>query len=277
MYRRPVISIYAPWKAHHSPMVWCTPRRFEVISSGSIGLVIHPVTSRLRMLGGAIGSGASTRLASETCCCSLVGRTNRLVALSSKPVRHWRQGTLRARSISAPEVTAPIKAPVRAARLQARRLRRSLPSPDASIQNDRPQSALAQHSCVVLSGTGTCTSTTATDPTGLVSGSVLIFTLPQHVFSGTVSVTDPNGTTISDALRFFNSASPSESCPPIGLVACADKMIFYSFDSNGLDADVGPLTTTVSFTNNVQENPDGSFVFNTPNGANHYDGTSAAS
>src|SRR5262249_53944065 len=25
-----VISIYSPWKAHHSPMVSCTPRRFEV-------------------------------------------------------------------------------------------------------------------------------------------------------------------------------------------------------------------------------------------------------
>src|SRR6516225_1320928 len=42
----------------------------------SIGLVIHSVTSRLRTLGRAIGSGASTRLASETCCCSLMGRTN---------------------------------------------------------------------------------------------------------------------------------------------------------------------------------------------------------
>ena len=114
------------------------------------------------------------------------------------------------------------------------------------------------------------------DPTGLVSGPVLAFITPTKVFSGTVSVTDPNGTTISDALRFFNSASPSQSCPPSGLTACADTMIFYSFDSNGLSADVGPLTTTVSFTNNVQENADGSFVFNTPNGANHYDGTSAA-
>ena len=53
-------------------------------------------------------------------------------------------------------------------------------------------------------------------------------------------------------------------------------MIFYSFDNNGLSADVGPLTTTVSFTNNVPENADGSFVFNTPNGVNHYHGTSAA-
>ena len=42
MYRRSAISIYAPWKAHHSPMVWCTPRRFEIISSGSIGLGNSP-------------------------------------------------------------------------------------------------------------------------------------------------------------------------------------------------------------------------------------------
>ena len=57
---------------------------------GSIGPVIHPVTSRPRTPGRGIGSAASTRLASETCCCSLMGRTNRLVALSSRPVLHWR-------------------------------------------------------------------------------------------------------------------------------------------------------------------------------------------
>lgn len=92
MYRRPMISIYASSEAHHSPMVWCRPRRFEVISSGSIGLVIHPVTSRLRTPGRGMGSGASTRLASATCCCSLMGRTNRLVAFLSRLVLHWRQG-----------------------------------------------------------------------------------------------------------------------------------------------------------------------------------------
>jgi len=53
-------------------------------------------------------------------------------------------------------------------------------------------------------------------------------------------------------------------------------MIFYSFDNNGLSADVGPLNTTISFDNNVPENANGSFVFNTPNGVDHYDGTSAA-
>jgi len=132
--------------------------------------------------------------------------------------------------------------------------------------------------CTVISGTGSCTKEILpTDPTGLASGSVLAFVLPSLVFTGTVSVTDPDGTTISDALRFFNSALPSDSCGPLsGKTACADTMIFYSFDNNGLSADVGPLTTTVSFTNNVPENADGSFVFNTPNGANHYEGTSAA-
>jgi hypothetical protein len=127
------------------------------------------------------------------------------------------------------------------------------------------------------SDSGTCTAEILmSDPTGLASGPVLAFVLPSLVFTGTVSVTDPDGTTISDALRFFNSAMPTESCPPSGRSACADTMIFYSFDNNGLSADVGPLTTTVSFSNNVAENPDGTFVFNTPNGANHYDGTSAA-
>ena len=58
---------------------------------GSIGPVIHLVTSRPRTPGRGIGSAASTRLASETCCCSLMGRTNRLVALSLRPVLHWRQ------------------------------------------------------------------------------------------------------------------------------------------------------------------------------------------
>jgi len=35
--------------------------------------------------GRGIASGASGRLAIATCCCSLMGRTNRLVALSSRP------------------------------------------------------------------------------------------------------------------------------------------------------------------------------------------------
>jgi hypothetical protein len=127
------------------------------------------------------------------------------------------------------------------------------------------------------SDVGTCTAEILTsDPTGLVSGPVLAFILPTNVFSGTISVTDPNGTTISDALRLFDSASPTQSCRPAGGITCADTMIFYSFDNGLLSADVGPLTTTISFDNNVPENPDGSFVFNSANGVNHYEGTSAA-
>src|SRR5262249_178939 len=79
----------------------------------------------------------------------------------------------------------------------------------------------------------------------------------------------------SSAVEFYDSADPTKVCPP-GTTACADKMIFYSFDSNNLPADVGPLSTSVSFDATFSENPNGSIVFNTPNGVNHYDGTSAA-
>jgi hypothetical protein len=67
----------------HSQCYGGAPRRFEV-SSGSIGLLIHPVTSRPRTPGRGIGSGASTRPASETCCSSLMGSTNNLVARSDQ-------------------------------------------------------------------------------------------------------------------------------------------------------------------------------------------------
>src|SRR5262249_58958881 len=38
--------------------------------------------------------------------------------------------------------------------------------------------------CTVISGTGSCTSTTGADPTQLVSGNVLIFSLPSGGRSG---------------------------------------------------------------------------------------------
>ena len=51
-------------------------------------------------------------------------------------------------------------------------------------------------------------------------------------------------------------------------------MIFYSLDSNGALAGVGPLTLTGTF-NSVIENADGTLSYHVPNGANTYDGTSA--
>src|SRR5262249_60896691 len=68
----------------------------------------------------------------------------------------------------------------------------------------------------------------------------------------------------------FNSASPSQSCPPSGLTACADTMLFYSFDSNNLSANIVPLTTPLSFDNNVPQISDRSCVFRPPHVENPY-------
>jgi hypothetical protein len=133
-------------------------------------------------------------------------------------------------------------------------------------------------SCTVISGTGSCTSQVLpTDPTGLVSGSVLIFNLPQLVFTGNVNILEPDGVTISDRLRFIDPNNSFSSCDSTsGLAACGNRMIFYSFDSNGLAADVGPITGLSATPSHPLEDAAGNFVFNTPNGVNHYEGLSAA-
>jgi len=52
-------------------------------------------------------------------------------------------------------------------------------------------------------------------------------------------------------------------------------MIFYSLDSNGAPADVGPLTFSATI-NSATENPDGTFTFSVPSpGIDVYKGTSA--
>ena len=54
-------------------------------------------------------------------------------------------------------------------------------------------------------------------------------------------------------------------------------MIFYSLDSNGAPADVGPLTFSATI-NSATENPDGTFTFSVPSpGIDVYMGTSAPS
>src|SRR5262245_43665976 len=95
--------------------------------SGSIGLLIHPVTSQLRTFDRAIESGASTRLASETWRCSLMGRTNRLVALSWRPVLYWRQddGRSLSRLTLGRSRTTPIAETSRRSRMLSRSLSRS--------------------------------------------------------------------------------------------------------------------------------------------------------
>jgi len=134
--------------------------------------------------------------------------------------------------------------------------------------------------CQIIVGTGSCSGApVSTDPSmnPLTSGPVLVFTLPNPTFSGNVNILDPSGA-ISDRLRWINSAGSSTACEPSsGLAACANRMIFYSLDSNGFPADVGPLTLSTTL-NTATENPDGTFTFSVPSpGIDVYMGTSAPS
>ena len=132
---------------------------------------------------------------------------------------------------------------------------------------------------------GTCSSVVEADPsqTPLTSNPVLVFTLPQLTFSGNVNVLEPDGVTISDRMRWIDATGSSQNCLGSvgigGTTPCANRMIFYSLDSLGLAADVGPLSLgATTFT--VTEAADGSFSFNAPGcglpTCNVYDGRSAA-
>jgi hypothetical protein len=124
---------------------------------------------------------------------------------------------------------------------------------------------------------GTCSSTVEKDPSQnpLTSGNVLVFTLPSLTFSGNVNILDPDGVTISDRLRWIDANGSATACPSTGGVACANRMIFYSFDSTGAPADIGPVSGLGATTDFTTENANGTFVFAVPPpGVNIYDGTS---
>jgi hypothetical protein len=124
---------------------------------------------------------------------------------------------------------------------------------------------------------GTCSSFVGPDPTGGVNNqNVLIFNLPSLVFSGQLNVLDPDGLTLSDRLRWYDSTTNLfTGCPSPG-PACADRMIFYSLDSNGAPADVGPRNFMIGTITSVTENADGSFRFDVPlPGINVYIGAAA--
>jgi hypothetical protein len=114
---------------------------------------------------------------------------------------------------------------------------------------------------------GTCSSVLAPDPTGKVTGNVLIFTLPSLVASGNANIFDPDGVTLSDHLRWIDANNSDTACPE-GTTPCANRMIFYSLDDLGGQT---PIFTTPNFTN---ENANGSFVWHPPGGVNIYDGVS---
>jgi len=104
----------------------------------------------------------------------------------------------------------------------------------------------------------TCASTFESDPstTQLTTGQVWVFTLPSPTFTGQVNILDPDGVTISDRLRWINSSGSFSACDPSsGFTACADRLIFYSFD------DVTPNTTLGSTLNQRLEDASGNFQF----------------
>jgi hypothetical protein len=119
---------------------------------------------------------------------------------------------------------------------------------------------------------GTCSSTVALDPSGKVTtGDVLIYNLPTLTYTGTLGIKDANGT-LSDAIRWVDSSSPTTTCGPTG-PGCANEMIFYSLDNGSAPADVGSLSFS-NLTNFITENADGTFSYTTSNGVNTYDGIS---
>ena len=115
---------------------------------------------------------------------------------------------------------------------------------------------------------GSCTGCTGfaytTDPSGTFSGKVLIYNLDANVGSGAVNIQDSNGT-VSDTINFF---SPS--------ITANSEIIFYSYDNDGLKADVG---TTVLFPGifvGAIEDATGHFTFN-PGAGIFYNGVSGVS
>jgi hypothetical protein len=125
--------------------------------------------------------------------------------------------------------------------------------------------------------TGTCSSVLAPAPsTALVpqGDPVLTFTLPELVFTGEAIIFDPNGTTVSDVLQWYCNLGPG-NCGTIldtqnNPHAAANRMIFYSLDSDGDLADVGPITVNLDSFPSAIEDANGNFTFHVPNGVNTY-------
>jgi hypothetical protein len=139
--------------------------------------------------------------------------------------------------------------------------------------------------CFVANASDTCSTAgslanngtvLASDPTGGVAGSVLVFTIPTPgegpVANGDVRIFDPGSSTISDVLRFYNSANPTEALTG---ATDANRMIFYSGDSFGAEADSGlPSNPTYLDGGGVSENAAGAFSYSGNAGANTYNGIS---
>ena len=126
---------------------------------------------------------------------------------------------------------------------------------------------------------GSCPSSVGPDPTGAVSGNVLIYQTPELTFSGMVDILDATGA-ISDRLAFVDTTTNSTATcrPGSGQAICASEMIFYSLDNSGALADVGPQSFGSTLTS-VTEAANGTFEFDATgcglSVCNIYKGTSA--
>jgi hypothetical protein len=107
---------------------------------------------------------------------------------------------------------------------------------------------------------GGCSASTGTDPVTRRENA-LIYGLPSLVFAGSVGIADPGAGT-SDVLIFTNAAGALNG--PV-----ADRMVFFSFDSFGALADIGPVG---AFVPSVTENAAGMFLYTPP--GNTYAGLS---
>ena len=113
------------------------------------------------------------------------------------------------------------------------------------------------------------------DPTGGVAGDVLVYNLTSELsgfsfFNGDVPI-GGSGSIVGD-LRFTDqngSLTGSEVCG--GAVECL--MIFYVFDSNGLPADVGPISTSFLTTQTPGASVNSAGAFSYSPGVLSYDGT----
>jgi len=118
----------------------------------------------------------------------------------------------------------------------------------------------------------------AAPSTGLVSGDVLTYTLPERVFAGRVLITEPDGTTPSDVLQWYCHLGAGMCGTLIDsnnmVREAADRLIFYSLDSFGALADVGPITLP-TFVAMTAEDANGNFTWAVPGGTNTYIGVSS--
>jgi hypothetical protein len=114
--------------------------------------------------------------------------------------------------------------------------------------------------------TGNLTPIIGPDPTGGRSGNVLIYVLPASfgtVGSGDVRIFEPNGTTLSDILRFTDAQGNFFNFSNNSIFDDADRFVFYSADNGGLPADGGlPANMQPVFFDGGGAQEDANGVFN---------------